>query len=339
MVDADSRAVDEKQVYERMHGILSRLSREAEIFLKIDSTLRGNIAALLRATREVFGDAVFFIVPAYPKMGRITEGGRQYVNGVSVEQAPMGRDPVSPVKDGQLASFLSEASVAIAPCEADVLKRAVYNAWESGVRAMIFDARTEAHMRRIAQLSGCFARIVWVGCAGIAQYLPVMARKGAIPLPVAERPMLIAAGSMSTVTRAQLHAFSGAEVLEWSVREILHERFVPPELHTARDVILCIRPGGAVADPRALMRGFIKRAVSVAQGMSPGCIVATGGDTARAIFDALHVKTLAVAAAVEEGVPALVEESTGRVFVTKAGAFGSRQVFSRVRNLLYGKGI
>lgn len=70
--------------------------------------------------------------------------------------------------------------------------------------------------------------------------------------------------------------------------------------------------------------------VRLAAGHFDG-LIATGGDTARRIVDALDVSALDVAGEVEPGVPFGVLRSPSRdiPFATKAGGFGSVAALSR----------
>ena len=99
----------------------TRLMRGAgfdRLFLKVDSTVRGPIAAqvagALDAWREAHPDAVAVVCPAYPTMGRTVVGGRVLVHGLAAELSVAGRDPVTPVATGDLLHLLPAARLATA---------------------------------------------------------------------------------------------------------------------------------------------------------------------------------------------------------------------------------
>jgi len=71
-------------------------------------------------------------------------------------------------------------------------------------------------------------------------------------------------------------------------------------------------------------------------GQFLGGLVATGGDTARAILDALGIHRLRLVGEVEPGLPFSVADDWVRPLpvITKAGAFGSLQSLVRCREFL-----
>ena len=84
-----------------------------------------------------------------------------------------------------------------------------------------------------------------------------------------------------------------------------------------------------------------KVARSVAQMLAPcaahvGALVATGGDTARAILDAWDIQRLTLLGEVEPGLPYSVATCGNReiLVLTKAGGFGTRDTLLRCREFL-----
>ncbi len=69
-----------------------------------------------------------------------------------------------------------------------------------------------------------------------------------------------------------------------------------------------------------------------------GGLVATGGETARAVLDAWGVTRLRIVGEVEAGVPFSVTEGWRRALpvVTKAGGFGDAETLVRCREFLRG---
>ncbi|OAI65685.1 Hrp-dependent type III effector protein, partial [Ralstonia solanacearum] len=66
------------------------LARPAtRLYKKIDSTLRGNVAAEVAALVPVAGLAV--VAPAFPAAGRTTRNARQWLHGVAVEETEVWR--------------------------------------------------------------------------------------------------------------------------------------------------------------------------------------------------------------------------------------------------------
>ena len=75
------------------------------LYKKIDSTLRGPVAAELAAlTSALPGSRVLFL-PANPAVGRTVRDGSLLVHGVPVAATEFGRDPVSPVTKSSIRDF------------------------------------------------------------------------------------------------------------------------------------------------------------------------------------------------------------------------------------------
>jgi uncharacterized protein YgbK (DUF1537 family) len=90
-IDLDTRSRTEKAARAIVRrAFAGRRVRDARIlFKKIDSTLRGHVAAELAAARTALGRGrqVIF-APAFPAQGRTTRSGRLYVNGVLQRGVP-----------------------------------------------------------------------------------------------------------------------------------------------------------------------------------------------------------------------------------------------------------
>jgi 4-hydroxythreonine-4-phosphate dehydrogenase len=69
-----------------------------------------------------------------------------------------------------------------------------------------------------------------------------------------------------------------------------------------------------------------------------GALVATGGETARAVFDAWGISQLHLVGEVEPGLPFSLTSGWSRDLpvLTKAGGFGSPETFLRCREFLSG---
>ncbi|GAA3924321.1 hypothetical protein GCM10022244_37440 [Streptomyces gulbargensis] len=108
-VDLGSRLLDEAAAVARTRGATRALAG-ADLLLKtVDSTLRGHVAAELRAAREASGRRAVLVAPAFPAEGRTTVAGVQYVHGVRVDASDFARDPVHPVRTADLTRLLPEA--------------------------------------------------------------------------------------------------------------------------------------------------------------------------------------------------------------------------------------
>lgn len=75
-------------------------------YKKIDSTLRGNIAAETLTMMELLGYDASIIVPAFPQEGRITVGGYHLLKGVPIGRTEIAIDPHSPILESHIPTLL-----------------------------------------------------------------------------------------------------------------------------------------------------------------------------------------------------------------------------------------
>ncbi|MFF5425502.1 MULTISPECIES: four-carbon acid sugar kinase family protein [unclassified Streptomyces] len=108
-VDLGSRLLDEAAAVARTRGAARVFAGADLVFKTVDSTLRGHVAAELRAAREASGRRAVLVAPAFPAEGRTTIAGVQYVHGVRVDVSDFARDPVHPVRTADLTRLLPEA--------------------------------------------------------------------------------------------------------------------------------------------------------------------------------------------------------------------------------------
>lgn len=85
------------------------------LYLKIDSTVRGTVAAQVRGGLAAYEEPALAVVcPAYPRMGRTVEQSQLLVNGTPVAETALRNDPATPVTTSDLREVLPEA-VALRP--------------------------------------------------------------------------------------------------------------------------------------------------------------------------------------------------------------------------------
>src|SRR5215210_5135759 len=111
--DTDSRTMPAgfaaKRVLEAAHT-----AREARIvYKKLDSTLRGNVAAELAAALGGARRKSVVVAPAFPAAGRTTVGGTQRVHGVPIDETEVANDPHTPVTEAHVPSLLANAFASV----------------------------------------------------------------------------------------------------------------------------------------------------------------------------------------------------------------------------------
>ncbi len=165
-IDSATRECDPPTAATIVSG-LARHLRDADIaFKKIDSLLRGNLAAELAACMPHFEHCV--LAPAFPFQGRTTRDGRQRLHGRDV-----GIDVPSQLR-------------------------------AHGLDIPFLDAVTDTDLAAIvAEHRARPGRILWCGTGGLAGAL---AGHRPVPCPALRRPILALVGSDHDVASAQLAA-------------------------------------------------------------------------------------------------------------------------------------
>jgi uncharacterized protein YgbK (DUF1537 family) len=115
VVDTETRHAHPEEAFSRTKQFLSGALRFNPwlIYKKTDSTLRGNIAAELRAALEVMPSRSMVYAPAYPELGRTVRQGRLFVRGEPVHETEFANDSLNPVRECDLREMLAGLPVQI----------------------------------------------------------------------------------------------------------------------------------------------------------------------------------------------------------------------------------
>jgi len=180
-LDLDTRSASEKRARAVVRRAFSaRAAKSAAIvFKKIDSTLRGHVAAEIAAARAALGAArPVLLAPAFPAQGRIVRGGRVFVNGTALR--------------GNLRAALGGDGIEVP------------------------DVASDADLQRIARKAlASRRRPLFVGSAGLARAIARTLRRtrGAKRRDVVPRPVIVIVGSASPVSAGQAARLSRSGVL------------------------------------------------------------------------------------------------------------------------------
>ena len=306
--------------------ILAGLQRRGDrlVYKKIDSTLRGPVAAEITALAEAFPGSRILFAPANPAVGRMVRGGVLCIHGVPVTETEYARDPVSPV------------------CESDI-RRLLAGA--GGERVVIPDVENPGHLSAavgavaaaggpwIAVGSGALARPVAEQLGGAG---PTVARRAAWQDPP-PGPVLLVGGSahaLNQLQAAELGRQRGVPVhtFRWSEPAI-------PLAATASD--LRVKGGAALlveatrGDSRQVLHALVAAVAELARHVDGVKLFATGGETAQALAGALGITTLTLGDEIEPGL-SLARADSGRWLAIKPGGFGTPSTWVRAWDRLRG---
>ncbi len=350
-VDTDTRRLSRDEAARKSGEAAKDAYRRGSrtLYKKIDSTLRGHLAAELattfRAAAEHSGgeSPLVIFAPAFPGTGRTTRDGRVLVSGVPLEQSEVWQKsgmtgPADPVPMlGQAGLEAEPVRLATIRGGHDDLRLTLSDMILRGVKVAVCDAEQEDDLRRIAY-AGAKLRwpTIWVGSGGLARHLPaalgLRPRAGSDAKPrLSNGPILGADDEVETFELDTALLLGGAENAEW-VRTAADVRRT---LAAGQDVVLVTSLGSTVdleIGP-ALAEALGRFATGSAEQI--GGLIATGGDIARAVLGSLGAGGLHLLGEVEPGVPmGLADARRPLPVVTKAGAFGTPQTLQRCRAAL-----
>lgn len=362
-IDTETRHVSPEQAYTLYRNLCRKWGELSPyLYIKTDSVLRGNLSASLAGAAEGLGCSAAF-VPAFPSAGRVTRGGKHFVNGELLERSPFARDPLNPAVTSDVSTILTRdcpLSVRLIPEGGEI---------PGGERAggvLLFDCTSDREIARIgSNLKAARLLRLTAGCAGFAAMLPEL---------ISFRPsqswggrpggVLLLSGSANEITWRQLDYGEnwGWKILlpRWedvsagnpdSVLEELESAFHAGEgraalaISRSREQVEEWKKLAAVCgmDGRELhnkIQQFIQRLVpAVLERTGLQNLAVFGGDALYSALEALGRHSLRVQGEVEEGVPFSLVKLGEKEYtvISKSGGLGSLEVLENLRRFLDGK--
>jgi len=376
-IDTDSRALSAGRAYEKSRRAAEWLYTAGirHIYKKIDSSLRGNWGAEVDAVMDVFRPDFAVIAPAFPRMGRTTRNGIHQIDGIPVDRTEMSRDPKTPVTESDLLRILSAQSRRrahlVSEQELDRLRERGLEWKRRGVELLVFDADRDEHLGKIARsVAQSGFRVLWVGSAGLAGWLPealsltgkssLSATGQRAPQRRADR-VLVVAGSLSSVTKRQIvRLVETSEVqplvldvsaildpAEWKARRDTFVEEANRAFASGKDVAITLNSGKrrlkglegwAHRDAAFRIVDRLGELTSRLVALHPRLgLVLTGGDTARAVCRHLDIGGIRLLEEMAPGIPLGQLVGPHPLYtVTKAGAFGEEDALVKAVNKLKG---
>ena len=336
------------------------------LYLKIDSTMRGSVAAqlagALQAWRTVHPGAFVILCPAYPAMGRTIHDGRLWVNGAALEDSPAGSDPVTPMRTSVFTELVPGAAV-VAMGSAGVLSVAITEAARTH-DVIVVEASDQAALITLAEVVAVLgAQALPAGSAGLALALadawhPQGGSATRVAAPRISGSMLLLRTSANAVSRRQVARLfeelpaatvmslspaladlaDDASAESWIAR--LRTASPKPGLLVLEAPVERIAGASLVDTSRRVARIMAAAVASIVARGQVHTLVLLGGDGADATLDALGVNNLHVIRNIVEGVPvaeSLARDARKLVVVTKAGGFGDEDTLLTVIRWLRGE--
>lgn len=372
VVDTDSRELSGPAAADRTLAAVAAIGEVPVVVKKIDSLLRGNVAAELQALR---GSRPHLIVaPALPATGRTVRDGRVWVGEQLLHETDTWRAEAAdrPLTVAHALHPLPAVTVPLAIVRSDALAARLCDILLTG-SVPVCDALTDDDLDRIVAAADDLDRPVLVGSAGIAA--AVARRLAPAAGPVAGPPtprsgsVLVVVGSAAPGIETQLAALSGPDVhtvvlhpdelsaafdaaafdtADSSAAGSSTAEFVTAagvltdiveriENATAPVVVVTVEAAAGVDPLRSRRIVNALAAVASAAASRAAGLVLTGGETARAVLDRLGVTGLRPLGQVHHGAVVSVDDA-GRLVATRPGSFGGPssllEMVSAVRDAL-----
>lgn len=377
IVDTDSRARQAKEAYEVVHKAIHWLKKQGmtSFYKKVDSTLRGNVAAELKAMQDAAAMDVLFVAPAFPAMGRTVEGGKLYINGIPVTETEFVTDPKTPVLHSYIPDLLASEGIKTAVLSRNILLAANPENWvvkqvNAGVKWIVCDIEKDDDFPVLAQIGeNLNLSVGWAGSAGLINYLFMNLVRGdqadkRLP-PIGK--VLVVSGSLSGKTQEQLEVLKArpeTKMIQIDPLELLKDPVLAGrEVATLADsgkwdsAVIYVSGSPIIRDKvgnwaRENNWLVIQTGKMISQGLGQlvesalnlayfDALIMTGGDTAKAVCNVLGITDMELLFEVESGVPLGIVHYDNRdlVAITKAGGFGNANSLANAVNYLTGTGL
>lgn len=328
-IDVASRTRARQEAISRVEAAGLAVAHAELVIKQFDSTLRGHVAAetlaLLRATKR--RRAV--VAPAFPAAGRTTIGARQFVDGVPVHESVYASDPLNPVRCNDIGALFEQEGVEIARNESD------------RGSVLILDGETEADLTAAASRYMGRSDLVLAGSTGLMRALARVGERGSrrgSTLPPSRR-VLIVVGSMNVRSREQLNTLLAlatpvftlaADTELLPLTEAIGTRFHSTD-------VVAITTSCAPADPRRVAQRLSQVVARVIEKALLDALIVTGGETLAGVLESLATESLDVCREIEPGIPlCILNQPRAIPLVTKAGGFGSADIFLKALHALHG---
>jgi len=340
-------------------------------YAKLDSTLRGNLAAEVEGMLAGTGAGELAFVPAYPAQGRIIRHAELWVQGKRLDKSEYARDPLNPSRchrvdrlfPGLATAHVGLQAVGAGPATLKARLIQLRQAWPRP-RVITFDCLSERHLDSIAKATLQAGVTAWAGASGLLGSL-ARAVKGpqakADPLPQLPPCLLVLAGTVSETTSAMMGRAHAS--LAWGRAHLEPSDISRPALsqRLLRAASLGLQEQGAFmalsAGSREAVPGFIqlgrsrglsqaataqaalKALARVGEALAgqPHVALLTGGAMAEAYMALRGMQSLEVWAELAPGLPlarGVDSRGRGQWLLSKPGGFGQEGLFMELAKRL-----
>lgn len=352
-VNKASRTASVEDAVKRAAKVAATLASADILYNTVDSTIRGHLAAEITSALVASGRSLAVLAPAFPEGGRTTEGGRQLLRGVPLENTEFANDPLHPVRDSHIRALfagLSDADVRLMDLAATrALKPGDLAA--DGRTLLIADAVMQEDLALLVRSAKDPKSILWCGSPGLAIALAEhVGRADAKPAAAVSGEAslsLFVVGSVNPLSREQCCGLTNAAQVRHIVIDgeqasrspVFAARNAVAQLDvrsgSGGDIVLTTPGGSGSLNPRTIAVALGHAAREIIKRHPVTGLFLTGGDTAESVLGELEIGSLELMGEIEPGIPIGRTAGSHPIHViTKAGGFGSPQVLQKSAEVL-----
>lgn len=323
-----SRHVPARQALDLVRDAFAAQSgRFSCYFKKLDSTLRGNLGAELEGMAMALTPCRIHLLNAFPAAGRTTVGGKQYLQGVPLDQTAFARDPFNPVQSVDILETIKSQS-------------GLFRVHPEFVK--IYDAQTDDDIMRVIESLNAHGELrTLAGCAGLAAGLAQLWQK----TPTERREWrlhgspLTLCGSINPIVTTQVayareHGMRVETLPDSFLRGDKQQELVDArrlsELHKRQPLIILTprpapQPEIASRDGVRMAQAMGRLYAALLQTGFEAPMLIVGGDTLEACVDAIGCRSLVPRGEPLPGTVLFELDVHGSVYrlLSRAGGFGA----------------
>ncbi|MDD3140671.1 MAG: four-carbon acid sugar kinase family protein [Lachnospiraceae bacterium] len=346
VLDTESRNIPAESAYKKVKDMTSKVMSQNTfdiVFKKIDSTLRGNVVAEIKALDDVYGATKVIFAPAFPKINRITEDGIHKLNGIRLMETEMVRDPLSPITTDNIVTLLEKGyNEKVNHHTLNEIRTGKIDVTEGKFHT--FDVTETRDLQLIADsILKLDEKILWVGSAGLANSI--------FDILYPQYPAMAVVGSISETSFKQINYAEekGVPIVQLKAEDIInetnHQNYIDRILSLIRegkDLILTATRARAdyeysiryakekaglsnIETSRYVQRYLSSVTKQVLLKTELSGIFLTGGDTAIAVIEQMKASGCAIQVELMPGIvlsKLVGGEKENLSIISKAGAFG-----------------
>ncbi|WP_461214649.1 four-carbon acid sugar kinase family protein [Lacticaseibacillus sp. GG6-2] len=348
VIDTETRNASGQEAQASLQKLAAQipLSQYQFVVKKVDSTLRGNIAVEIRALAEIMEPDVIVFAPGLPDARREIRNGELFVDNVPGSKTDFAKDPLKPIVTDDIRELMQQAfpDQTIHLHTVNQIRKSDFTLGVNH-RYCVFDTKTNDDLERIVDAATSTGkRILWVGSAGLMRAM--LATQYTI------KPALALIGSVSAVTRKQLHIAeeNGIKLINIPIYQAYiqgtYKTYVDQAMQALRqgkDVVLMSSASyqrSEVANTLSILKangvpanqanGVIQNVLSgicrqVLLHVATAGVFISGGETAKGLLNISKAVGARVLYEIAPGIPMMDVvggEFDGLPMITKAGAFG-----------------